>query len=47
MTMNYNRILPTVDVAVMQQSHATVVGGAIQLGRDLVHSGLGAISEMI
>ena len=44
MAMNFNRILPTIDVAVMQQSHAVIVGGATQLARDLVHSGLGAVT---
>ena len=44
MTMNFDRILPTIDVDVMQQSHVTIVGGATQLARDLVHSGIGAVT---
>lgn len=42
--MNFSRIAPTIDVETMQQSHVTIIGGAYGLARDLVHSGLGAIT---
>lgn len=42
--MNFNRITPTIDVEAMQQSHVTLIGGAYGLARDLVHSGLGAVT---
>ena len=42
--MNFNRIAPTIDVEAMQQSHVTLIGGAYGLARDLVHSGLGAVT---
>ena len=42
--MNFNRITPTIDVETMQQSHVTIIGGANGLARDLVHSGLGAVT---
>ena len=42
--MNFDRIRNTLDVDRMQQSHVTIVGGAYGLARDLVHSGLGALT---
>lgn len=42
--MNFNRIAPTIDVETMQQSSVTIIGGAYGLARDLVHSGLGAVT---
>ncbi|RKY10510.1 MAG: hypothetical protein DRP56_00775 [Planctomycetota bacterium] len=42
--MNFNRIAPTIDVETMQQSNVTIIGGAYGLARDLVHSGLGAVT---
>jgi len=42
--MNFNRIAQTIDVEKMQQSHVTIIGGAYGLAKDLVHSGLGAIT---
>ena len=43
-TMNFNRIMSTIDVEAMQQSHVTIIGGAYGLAKDLIHSGLGAIT---
>lgn len=42
--MNFDRIRPTIDVDRMQKSHVTIVGGAYGLAKDLVHSGLGALT---
>ena len=42
--MDFNRIAPTIDVETMQQSSAAIIGGAVGLARDLVHSGLGAVT---
>src|SRR6185503_20031118 len=42
--MNFDRIRSTIDVDRMQQSHATVVGGAYGLTQDLVRCGLGAVT---
>jgi len=42
--MDYNRISPSVDIERMQQSHATVIGGAYNFSNDLVRCGLGSIS---
>ena len=42
--MNFSRIAPTIDVETMQQSHVTIIGGAYGLAKDLVHSGLGAVT---
>jgi hypothetical protein len=42
--MNFDRICSSIDVERMQQAHVTVVGGAYGLTRDLVHSGLGAVT---
>ena len=42
--MNFDRIRPTVDVDRMQQSHATIVGGAYGLTQDLVRCGLGSMT---
>lgn len=42
--MNFDRIAPTIDLNVMQQSRVTVVGGAHDLICGLVRSGLGAAS---
>jgi len=41
--MNFNRIISTIDVDAMQESHVTIVGSPIQLTRDLVHSGLWSV----
>jgi hypothetical protein len=42
--MNFDRIRPTIDVDRMQQSHATIVGGAYGLTHDLVRCGLGSVT---
>jgi hypothetical protein len=42
--MNLDRIRSTVDVDRMQQSHATIVGGACGLAQDLVRCGLGSLT---
>lgn len=42
--MNFDRIRATIDVDRMQESHATVVGGAYGLTQDLVRCGLGAVT---
>lgn len=42
--MNFDRIIPTIDVHAMQQSHVTSVGGAYGLLCDLARCGLGAVS---
>jgi len=42
--MNFDRIRTTIDVDRMQQSHATIVGGAYGLAADLVRCGLGALT---
>jgi hypothetical protein len=42
--MNFDRIRPTVDVDRMQQSHATIIGGAYGLAADLVRCGLGSLT---
>ncbi len=42
--MDFNRIAPTIDVETMQQSSAVIIGGAVGLARDLVHSGLGSVT---
>ena len=42
--MNFDRILPTIDVDAMQQSKVIIVGGAYGLARDLVRCGLGSIT---
>lgn len=38
--MNFQRIESTIDIDVMNQSHVTVVGGAVGISKDLVRSGL-------
>jgi tRNA A37 threonylcarbamoyladenosine dehydratase len=42
--MNFDRIRSTVDVDRLQQSHATIVGGAYGLTQDLVRGGLGSVT---
>jgi hypothetical protein len=42
--MDFNRIAQTIDIETMQQAHVTIIGGAYGLARDLVHSGLGAVT---
>jgi len=42
--MNFDRIRPTINVDLLQQSHATVVGGAYGLTQDFVHSGLRSVT---
>ena len=42
--MNFQRIESTIDVEVMNQSHVTIVGGAVGIAKDLVRSGLGALT---
>jgi hypothetical protein len=42
--MNFQRISSSIDVDRMQQSHATIIGGAYGLARDLVRCGLGALT---
>jgi len=42
--MDFDRIMPTIDVDRMQQSHVTIIGGAHGLARDLVRCGLGSLS---
>ena len=42
--MNFERILPTIDVNAMQQSHVTFVGGAYGLAHDFVRCGLKALA---
>ena len=42
--MNFDRIRPTLDVARMQQSHVSIVGGAYGLAQDLVRCGLGSLT---
>lgn len=42
--MNFDRIRPTIDVDRLQQSHATIVGGAYGLTQDLVRCGLGSLT---
>jgi len=42
--MNLDRIRSSVDVDTLQRSHVTVVGGAFGLARDLVRTGVGAIT---
>src|SRR5690242_13180569 len=42
--MNHDRIRYSIDVDRMQQSHATIVGGAYGLAQDLVRCGLGSLT---
>jgi ThiF family protein len=42
--MNFDRIRPTIDVDLMQQAHATIVGGAYGLTQDLVRCGLSSLT---
>lgn len=42
--MNFQRIESTIDIEVMSQSHVTIVGGAVGIAKDLVRSGLGALT---
>ncbi len=42
--MDFRRINPSIDADAMQNSHVTMVGGAVGLSYDLARSGLGAIS---
>jgi len=44
--MDHSRILPSVDVERLQESHTTVIGGAIDLSNNLVRCGLGSISQV-
>lgn len=44
--MNFDRIRTTVDVDRMQESHVTIVGGAVGLAADLVRCGLGALTHI-
>lgn len=42
--MNFDRILSTIDVPRMRQSHVTIVGGAYGLAQDLVRCGLQSLT---
>jgi hypothetical protein len=42
--MNFDRIRPSIDVDIMQQSHVTIVGGAYGMAHDLVRCGLGSLT---
>ena len=42
--MDYQRIQSSIDVPRMQQSHITVIGGAVGLTYNLAHCGSGAVS---
>ena len=42
--MDYTRISSSMDIAMMQDSHVTVVGGAVGLAYNLARCGLGSIS---
>ena len=42
--MNFQRIESTIDIEVMNQSHVAIVGGAVGISKDLVRSGLGAVT---
>jgi hypothetical protein len=44
--MDHSRILSSVDVERLQESHVTVIGGAVDLSNNLVRSGLGSISHV-